>query len=142
MKNRTFTRRTARKGGAALAGTAALGRWRGPETPVADEKSTLVILWLNGGPAGLFHSADSVLRSGAFGVPHGNVRDLGNGLRVDAASLGALPAAAQAHMASINFRHGIVRPHEHARAAVLQSGSRSQLLRIRPPPSAWAALAP
>jgi hypothetical protein len=33
-------------------------------------------------------------------------------------------------MASINFRHGIIRPHEHARAAVLQAGSRSQLLRL------------
>jgi hypothetical protein len=33
-------------------------------------------------------------------------------------------------MASINFRHGVVRPHEHARAAVLESDSRSQLLRL------------
>jgi len=33
-------------------------------------------------------------------------------------------------MASINFRHGVVRPHEAARAAVLQSANRSQLLRL------------
>jgi hypothetical protein len=33
-------------------------------------------------------------------------------------------------MSSINFRHGVVRPHEHARAAVLESGARSQLLRM------------
>jgi hypothetical protein len=140
MKNRTFTRRTALKGGAVLTGVAALGKWRVPETPGADEESTLVVLWLNGGPAGLFNSADSFLRSGAFGVTESNVRDLGNGLRVDAASLGALPAAAQAHMASINFRHGIVRPHEHARAAVLETGSRSQLLRLAAAMPGYAAV--
>jgi hypothetical protein len=68
--------------------------------------------------------------SGAFGVTSSNVRALGNGLYVDAGSLGALPAAACAHMASVNFRHGIVRPHEKARAAVLESGPRSQLVRL------------
>ncbi len=87
------------------------------------------MLWLNGGPAGLFNSADSFLRSGAFGVTAGNTSFLGNGLYVDSGSLGALPLEARRHMASINFRHDIVRPHEHARAAVLQSGSRSRLLR-------------
>jgi hypothetical protein len=33
-------------------------------------------------------------------------------------------------MASINFHHGIVRPHDHARAAVLENEGRSQLLRM------------
>jgi hypothetical protein len=33
-------------------------------------------------------------------------------------------------MASINFRHGIVRPHDVARAAVLENGKSSQLLRM------------
>jgi hypothetical protein len=33
-------------------------------------------------------------------------------------------------MASTGFRHGIVRPHEKARAAVLEAGPRSQLLRL------------
>src|SRR4030095_13613735 len=33
-------------------------------------------------------------------------------------------------MASINFQHGIVRPHDHARAAVLEDGPRSRLLRL------------
>ncbi len=130
MTDRTFTRRTAIKGGAALAGAAALGGWRGAHGKSPDEQPTLVVFWLNGGPAGLFNSADSFLRTGAFGVTESNVRDLGNGLRVDAGSLGALPPAARAHMASINFRHGIVRPHDHARAAVLEAGSRSQLLRL------------
>jgi hypothetical protein len=131
MADRGFTRRAAVKGAAALGGALALGGW--PElkgdTPES-ERPTLVVFWLNGGPAGLFNSAGSFLRSGAFGVVPGRVLDLGNDLLVDAGSLGALPAAARGHMASINFRHGVVRPHEAARAAVLQSGSRSQLLRL------------
>jgi hypothetical protein len=125
-----ITRRTILKGGAAVAGTLALGNFRGFEAHASEERATLVVFWLNGGPAGLFNSADSFLRSGAFGVTESNVRDLGNGLHVDAGSLGALPSAATAHMASINFRHGIIRPHEHARAAVLQAKSRSQLLQL------------
>jgi hypothetical protein len=70
------------------------------------------------------------LRSGAFGVTERNISDLGNGLYVDAGSLGALPPVARAHMASINFHHGVVRPHDLARAAVLENGKRSQLLRM------------
>lgn len=93
----------------------------------ARETSALAIVYLNGGPAGLFNSAGSFLRSGAFGVTHDNVRDLGNGLLVDAATFGALPAGALARMASINFRHGYDR-HDFARAALLQTGSRSNLL--------------
>lgn len=55
------------------------------------------------------------------------MKNLGNGLMVDAASLGRLPADALAHMAAINFQHGHYR-HELARAATLQTGHRSNLL--------------
>jgi hypothetical protein len=110
MADRKLTRRQALQGGAALTGALALR--------------------LNGGPAGLFNSAGSFLRSGAFGVTPGNVRDLGGDLLVDADSLGALPDPARAHMASVNFRHGVVRPHEQARAAVLEANGRSRLLRM------------
>src|SRR6185503_1666744 len=129
MERQEITRRTVLQGGAALAGTLALGGgvWGG--TP-PEERPVLVVFWLNGGPAGLFNSADSFLAKGTFGVTTANVRALGNGLYVDAGSLGALPPSATAHMASINFRHGIVRPHEKARAALLETGSRSQLLRL------------
>src|SRR5262249_22563278 len=97
---------------------------------VPEERPVLVVFWLNGGPAGLFNSADSFLAKGTFGVTSANVRALGNGLYVDAGSLGALPPAATAHMASIHFRHGIARRQEKARAAVLEPGPRSQLLRL------------
>ena len=130
MNDHPISRRTVLKAGAALAGALALGgRPLLAETRDAPERATLVVLWLNGGPAGLFNSADSFLSSGAFGVTADNVRHLGNGLCVDAGSLGALPGIALAHMASIDFRHGLY-PHADARAAVLESGSRSRLLRM------------
>jgi len=130
MTHRPITRRTILKGGATLAGTLALGGRLLAKSRTAADTPTLVVFWLNGGPAGLFNSAGSFLDSGAFGVTVQNVRDLGNGLFVDAGSLGALPLPARTHMASINFRHDVLRPHEHARAAVLQAGARSQLLRL------------
>ncbi|HYL98712.1 MAG TPA: twin-arginine translocation signal domain-containing protein [Blastocatellia bacterium] len=130
MTDRPITRRNLLKGGAALAGAMALGGFRGVDAFAPNEEPALVVFWLNGGPAGFFNSANSFLASGAFGVTDKNVRALGNGLYVDAGSLGALPAPALTHIASINFRHGILRPHEQARAAVLESGSHSQLLRV------------
>lgn len=126
----TMTRRSFLQAGAALTGALALGDWSLLAKPgLRSERSTLVVWWLNGGPAGLFNSADAFLANGAFGVTHDNVRDLGNGLYVDASSLGALPAVATRHMASVHFRHGLY-SHNDSRAAVLQSSSRSQLLRM------------
>src|SRR5258708_18842384 len=130
MRDRTISRRKVLKGGAAMAGAFALGAWGRLGRHASEERPTLVVFWLNGGPAGLFNSAKSFLSSGAFGVTGNNIRALGNELYVDSGSFGALPQSALAHMASINFRHGILRPHDHARAAVLQTGSRSQLLRL------------
>ena len=130
MTDRTIKRRTMLQGGAALAGTLALRGWSAIGTGPQPDLPTLVVFWLNGGPAGLFNTADSFLRNGAFGVTEQTVRKLGNDLFVDKDSFGRMPPAALRHMASINFRHGILRPHDDARAAVLQAGSRSQLLRI------------
>ena len=81
MTDRTITRRTVLQGGAALTGALALGNWREGEARQSKERPTLIVFWLNGGPAGLFNSADSFLRSGAFGVAESNVRYLGNDLR-------------------------------------------------------------
>lgn len=125
------SRRAILKGGLALTGALALGgldAWARPSRSPG-ERPALVVLWLNGGPAGLFNSADTFLGNRAFGVSHGNVRALGNGLYVDAGSFGALPSLALAHMAAVPFRHGMY-SHDDSRAAVLQSGSRSQLLRM------------
>jgi len=128
--NAAMTRRTFLRAGAAVAGALALGDLEltaKPHRPA--ERPTLVVLWLNGGPAGLFNSADAFLANGAFGVTPDNIRALGNGLYVDAGSLGSLPAVALNHMASVHFRHGLY-PHNDSRAAVLQAGTHSQLLRM------------
>src|SRR5215813_6107235 len=116
MTEQTISRRTIIQGGAALAGSLALGTLLDTAAHKPAERPTLVVFWLNGGPAGLFNSAHSFLRSGSFGVSARNVRDLGNGLFVDAGSFGALAPAESANMASITFRHGIVRPDKHAHA--------------------------
>jgi hypothetical protein len=130
VTHKNISRRALIQGGAALAGTLALGNWGESFTQKPAERPILVVFWLNGGPAGLFNSANSFLRNGGFGVTERNISDLGNGLYVDAGSFGALPPAARAHMASINFRHDIIRPHDLARSAVLENGKRSQLLRM------------
>src|SRR5262245_46988998 len=119
-------RRTVLKGAAAALALPAASRIASAAGP-PPETPALAILYLNGGPAGLFNSAGSFLEKRSFGVTPDNVRSLGNGLVVDAATLGTLPAAALGHMASINFRHGLYR-HELSRAALLQTGSRSNLL--------------
>lgn len=125
-----MTRRGFLKAGAALTGTLALGDWGLLAKPGGrPERPILVVWWLNGGPAGLFNSADAFLANGGFGVTRGNIRSLGNGLYVDAGSLGALPTTALSHMASVHFRHGLY-SHNDSRMAVLQSGPRSQLLRM------------
>jgi hypothetical protein len=125
-----MTRRGFLKAGAAVTGTLALGNWGPLAKPAGHaDRPTLVVWWLNGGPAGLFNSADAFLANGAFGVTQDNIRSLGSGLYVDAGSLGALPATARRHMASVHFRHGLY-SHNDSRMAVLQSGPRSQLLRM------------
>ncbi|HWL86270.1 MAG TPA: hypothetical protein VNO21_10730 [Polyangiaceae bacterium] len=91
------------------------------------ESPALVVIHLNGGPSGFFNSAGSFLAKGDFGVTHDNIRALAGGLVVDAASFGSLPDAALAHMAAINFQHGMYK-HDLARAALYQAGDRSHLL--------------
>ncbi|MGO4703084.1 DUF1501 domain-containing protein [Dyella sp. 2RAB6] len=127
MPTHSPSRRSLLKAGLAVAGALALGPFDALASP--RERPALVVLWLNGGPAGLFNSADAFLANGAFDVRSGNVRALGHRLYVDAASLGALPAVALAHMAAVPFRHGLY-SHNDARVAMLQSGPRSQLLRM------------
>jgi hypothetical protein len=127
MNGTGFGRRAILKSAAAALALPVLTRGLLAAPPPLHESSALVILYLNGGPSGLFNSANSFLPRGSFGVTGDNVRAVGNGLFVDDGTLGSLPPTALAHMASINFKHGIQR-HELARGALLQTGSRSNLL--------------
>src|SRR5262252_8510874 len=80
MRSADMTRRSVLKGGAALAGALALGDRLGGAAGAPEARPALVVLWLNGGPAGLFNSAGSFLGRGSFGVAENNVRGLGHGL--------------------------------------------------------------
>jgi len=117
------------KAGAAWASAAMLpaGESRTDDPRPPYEAPALVVFFLNGGPSGLFNSAGSFLEKGSFGVRPDNVKHLGRGLVVDAATFGSLPSTALSHMAAVNFQHGHYQ-HDLARAAVLQTGNRSNLL--------------
>src|SRR5215475_7509875 len=121
-------RRTVLQGAAGALVLPALSRTVLAAPPPA-ESPALMIVYLNGGPPGLFNSARSFLPKGTFGVTSANVRQVGNDLLVDAGTFGTLPASALAHLAAVNFKHGIER-HDLARAAIFQTGSRSNLLML------------
>jgi hypothetical protein len=132
MTERTVTRRAALQGGAAFAGALVLGAGRDASWRSGQERPTLVVFWLNGGPAGLFNSAGSFLRSGAFGVTANNVRDLGNRLIVDAQSRALFRSRPRPH----GLRELPARDPSAARAGPCggaESSGRSQLLRLARP---------
>ena len=104
----SFSRRTLIKGAAALA---ALGKTAVAQT--APDKPALLCIFLNGGYNALFASHDSFQGAGTFGCSAGNGKDLGNGLVVDAATYGTMPAFALSHMASVGIRHGLTAHEAH-----------------------------
>ena len=126
----SFSRRSLFKGAAAAAGASVLGRVAPAFAQSAPaDKSTLLIVFLNGGYNSLFCSHDSFQGTGAFGCSSGNGRDLGNGLVVDAATYGTMPAFALSHMASVGIRHGLT-AHEAAQPSLASAGGRSYLVRL------------
>ena len=128
MTNRTFTRRQALQGGARWPARWRSGSCREPVRRRPEEQPALVVLWLNGGPAGLFNSAGPSPKRRVRRHAEQRPRP-GGGLFVG--RVARRPCRSRrAHMASVNFRHGVIRPHEAARAAVLEEGGRSRLLRL------------
>src|SRR5687767_1633896 len=122
----SFSRRSLIKGATALA---ALGKVSPAFAQAAPDKSALLIVFLNGGYNSLFCSHDSFQGAGTFGCSAGNGKDLGNGLIVDAATYGTMPAYAQAHMASVGIRHGLT-AHEAAQPSLASAAGRSHLLML------------
>ncbi len=101
-----LSRRTLLQTGlAAGLGAPLLGRPRMAHAQ-ARKKPAVVLLWLHGGYNCLFSSADSCVADGVFGVTSGNVRDVGNGVVVDASTLGTLPPEVLAHMSTVGVHHG------------------------------------
>jgi hypothetical protein len=108
-----FSRRSLLKGAAASASAATLGRLSPALAQAAPDKPALLCVFLNGGYNALFGSHDSFEAAGTFGCTPDNGKDLGNGLVVDAATFGTMPAFALSHIASVGVRHGLT-AHEAA----------------------------
>ena len=133
----TLSRRLLLQGSAAVAGGLAANSLmtgggllsRTAFGAVTPEKPALLLIFLNGGYNALFSSADSFASAGTFGVTGSNVKDLGNGLVIDAPTFGTMPAFAQQHMAAIGIKHGIS-SHDAAKNADWSDGSRSYALML------------
>ncbi len=123
-----FSRRSLMKGAAGLAGLAAMSRVA-PAFAQTAEKTTLLVIFMDGGYNSLFASADSFLGAGAFGTSAGTVKQLANGLAVDAPTFGTMPQFALDHMASVGVRHGLT-AHEAAQPQMVTMGARSSLLML------------
>jgi hypothetical protein len=126
-----FSRRSLFKGAAGLAGAAALSRISpafAQAVPAVD-KPTLLCIFTGGGYNSLFASADSFLAAGTFGVNAGNVKQLANGLAVDAPTFGTMPQFALDHMASVGVRHGLT-AHEAAQPSLFTYNARSAALML------------
>src|SRR6478735_7972932 len=129
-RNNELSRRSFLLGSAAAAGTMLAPRfgprgWTSNAALAADaEKPALLIIDLQGGYNALFTGADAFQGTGAFGVTAGNILGLGNGLVVDKATYGTMPAGALAHMASIGVKHGIS-DHPTAQTAQFHLGNAS-----------------
>ncbi len=131
MKKPTLSRRQLLKASAAGAGAAALSGSLFGNTALAQaaDQSAVLVIHMTGGYNAVYGSADSFIAGGTFGVTASNVTNLGNGLVVDSATFGTLPAVARANMAQIGLNHGIS-SHDPAQVASWSNGSRSYALML------------
>ncbi len=133
--NSGFSRRRLLQGTAAIAGAYAASRVVGGSlignayAQFAPTKEALLIINLRGGYNSIFTGADAFLGSGAYSVTSSNIRDLGNGLFVDNATFGTLPANALANMATVGVRHGI-NSHDTAQNDLFQFNNQSAVLSL------------
>ena len=102
----TVSRRSWLKGLGAIAGASAVSRFIGEAKAAPGGKAAVVSIFFEGGFNACFTSADSFAGSGAFGCSNSNIKNLGNGLVVDASTIGSLGDWAIGHMAAIGNHHG------------------------------------
>jgi len=70
------------------------------------EKSAVVVIFFSGSYNAIFSAADAYVPNGQFQCTASNVVDVGNGVVVDAATMGQLPAGALAKMCTVGVAHG------------------------------------
>lgn len=132
-QQRLLSRRSWLKGFAALGGAAVGTRIGGRFLPEARAalpgKAAVVSIFFEGGFNALFSSADSFASAGTFGVTATNAMNVGNGLVVDASTIGALGTFPLTHMAAIGNRHGAT-DHISAQRNNFSDGSQSYVLQL------------
>ncbi|MFO0741538.1 MAG: DUF1501 domain-containing protein [Labilithrix sp.] len=125
----TISRRAWLKGFGAIAGASMASRFIGEASAAPAGKAAVVSIYLEGGFNALFASADSFASSNLFGCTASNVANLGNGLVVDKATIGSLPAWALGHMAAIGVRHGAT-DHINAQRNNFMDGASSNAVKL------------
>lgn len=95
-----LTRRQLMWGGAGALAASSIAR---ADAPV--EKPTIVLVYLEGGYNAFFSAADGYVPRSLYGCAPGNVRDVGNGVVVDASTIGALPDPLLQKMATVGVAH-------------------------------------
>jgi hypothetical protein len=103
----TISRRSWLKGFGAIAGAGIASRWIGEAKAAPAGKAAVVSIFFEGGFNALFTSADTFVSSNTFGCTSSNTRKVGNGLVVDAGTIGSLGDWALGHMAAIGNAHGL-----------------------------------
>lgn len=129
-----LSRRSWLKGLAAITGSAIGTRvagtsWLAPAKAAPSGKSAVVSIFFEGGFNAIFASADSFAAKGSFGVTATNAKSVGNGLVVDASTIGTLGDWALGHMAAIGNRHGAT-DHISAQRNNFKDGARSYAVQL------------
>ena len=129
-----LSRRAWLKGFGALAGAAIAPRlvgerWVGEANAGPNAKAATVSIFFEGGFNALFASADSFASNNTFGVTSTNVKNVGNGLVVDAGTIGTLGNWALGHMAAIGNRHGAT-DHISAQRNNFSDGAQSFVVQL------------
>lgn len=95
----------------------------------ATEKPAVVLIFLDGGYNALFSAADAYVPRNLYGCTSSNVRDLGNGLVVDAGTLGTLADSVLQKMCTVGVLHG-ASGHDYALKYAWFDGTDSMPLKL------------
>jgi len=93
------------------------------------EKPAVVLIYFRGGYNAFFSAADGYVPKGLYGCTPSTVRDLGNGVVVDASTFGTLPDPLLQKMATVGVAHG-ASGHDVAQKYAWFDGSTSAPLRL------------
>lgn len=89
-----------------LLGSAAFAASRLAHAEPAAERPAIALVYLDGGYNAFFSAADCYVPKSLYGCNASNVRDVGNGIVVDASTMGTLPDAVLQKMATVGVAHG------------------------------------